>query len=465
MPHRLRQLLANLLSNVRAHTPPGTPATIMVRRVGDTAVIEVADAGPGLTDEQQSKAFERFYRADSSRRRGDGAGGSGLGLSIVASVAAAHGGAAEVRSLPGYGTVFTVRLPVDGTRVAAADIASSADDEARVNAPVSTLTVPSQEEHSVEPGGPGSLSGSAPRSGSARNHGSRGSDAMERLSTFVTAHRKWIYGLWLVAFITGIAASTTLSNHLDKTFSMPGQPGYVANQAILNEYGNGGMATPLVPVVQVPAGMSATDPRVTAAFASLESIPQARVADYANTHDSKFIGSDGRTTFALVFTPGGGGMGSTKAADDISAAAQQRLTAALPAGTTVRMTGEEPLQNNGSGSGKGLSILNEVLLGAVGALAVLLFVFASLLALVPLLVAAVSILIDVPAADPRHDDDHHVSVHRAVPRRADRARRGDRLLAAAGHPLARGARPRARQRRGGRRRDGDGRPRRACSPA
>jgi RND superfamily putative drug exporter len=183
-----------------------------------------------------------------------------------------------------------------------------------------------------------------------------------------------------------------LSNHLDKTFSMPGQPGYVANQAILDEYGNGGMATPLVPVVQVPAGMSATDPRVTAAFASLETIPQARVADYANTHDSKFIGSDGRTTFALVFTPGGGGMGSTKAADDISAAAQQRLTAALPAGTTVRITGEEPLQNNGSSSGKGLSILNEVLLGAVGALAVLLFVFASLLALVPLLVAAVSVL-------------------------------------------------------------------------
>lgn len=382
---RLRQLLANLLSNVRAHTPPGTAASISVRALSGTAVVEVADDGPGLSQEQQAKVFERFYRADASRRRGDGAGGSGLGLSIVASVAAAHGGTAEVRSTPGRGAVFTVRLPVEGTRAAAPETAAAADARA--------LTGRSQEPHSAKPGDPGSLPGSAPRAEAARDHGSRrGSGAMERLSTFVTAHRKWIYGLWLVAFIAGIAASSTLSNHLDKTFSMPGQQSYAANQAIVAEYGNGGMATPLVPVVRVPAGVSATDPRVIAAFGSLEKIPQARVADYANTQNPKFIGSDGRTTFALVFTPGGGGMSSGKAQDQISAAVQQRLAAALPAGSTVRITGEQPLQNNGSGSGKGLSIMNEILLGGVGALAVLLFVFASLLALVPLLVAAVSVL-------------------------------------------------------------------------
>jgi RND superfamily putative drug exporter len=213
---------------------------------------------------------------------------------------------------------------------------------------------------------------------------------MERLSTFVTTHRKWVYGLWLVLFIAGIAASSTLANHLDKTFSTPGQPGYVANQAIVAEYGNGGTASPLVPVVKVPAGVSATDPRVTAAFSALDAIPQARVADYANTHDAQFVGTDGRTTFALVFTPGGGGMGAQQIQDQISAQVQQKLTAALPAGTTVRMTGEEPLQNNGGGGG--LSILNEILIGGLGALAVLAFVFASFLALVPLLIAAVSVL-------------------------------------------------------------------------
>src|SRR6185312_16292235 len=73
---RLRQVLANLLANVRAHTPPGTSATISARRTQDGAVIEVADAGPGLTPDQQEMVFERFYRGDASRGRGrDGEGG------------------------------------------------------------------------------------------------------------------------------------------------------------------------------------------------------------------------------------------------------------------------------------------------------------------------------------------------------------------------------------------------------
>ncbi len=399
---RLRQLLANLLSNVRAHTPPGTPASVSVCQIGETAVIEVADAGPGLTAEQQAKVFERFYRADASRKRGDGVGGSGLGLSIVASVAEAHGGTAQVRSLPDRGTVFTVRLPLDGTRATQGTDAASAahvtgdgaaSHDAILDDPVPALTGPSQEPHRAAPAAAGSLSDSAPRTEPARDNGSRrGSDAMERLSTFVTTHRKWIYGFWLAAFIAGIAAASTLSNHLDKTFSMPGQPGYVASQAIRAEYGNGGQATALVPVVKVPAGDKATDPQVTAAFTALEKIPQVRVADYANTRDPKFLGSDGRTTFALIFTPGGSGFDAGQIQDSISAQAHKTLTAALPQGSVVNVTGEQPLQTNGSGSGKGLDILDEILLGALGALAVLLFVFASLLALVPLLVAAVSVL-------------------------------------------------------------------------
>jgi two-component system OmpR family sensor kinase len=94
---RLRQMLANLLSNVRAHTPPGTRATIGARREGGEAVLEVADQGPGLDEAKQKLVFERFYRADASRGRGDGTGGSGLGLSIVSSVAEAHGGTAARR--------------------------------------------------------------------------------------------------------------------------------------------------------------------------------------------------------------------------------------------------------------------------------------------------------------------------------------------------------------------------------
>ena len=84
----LRRVLDNLLSNLRSHTPDGTRATLSVRREGDLAVIEVADEGPGITDEQAHAVFERFFRADRSRSRATG--GAGLGLAIVASVTRAH---------------------------------------------------------------------------------------------------------------------------------------------------------------------------------------------------------------------------------------------------------------------------------------------------------------------------------------------------------------------------------------
>ena len=73
-------------------------------------VLSVTDTGNGLTEEEVSKVFERFYRGDASRHRGEG-GGSGLGLSIVAALVAAHGGTVGVDSTPGQGARFWVRLP------------------------------------------------------------------------------------------------------------------------------------------------------------------------------------------------------------------------------------------------------------------------------------------------------------------------------------------------------------------
>jgi two-component system OmpR family sensor kinase len=106
---RLRQVLDNLLANVRAHTPPGAAAVVRVRQDGDAAVLEVADSGTGLSEEQMAHVFERFYRGDASRSRDHG--GAGLGLAIVAAIVAAHGGAVEVESASGAGTTFRVRLP------------------------------------------------------------------------------------------------------------------------------------------------------------------------------------------------------------------------------------------------------------------------------------------------------------------------------------------------------------------
>jgi two-component system OmpR family sensor kinase len=107
---RLRQIVDNLLGNVRAHTPAGTPVSVRVAASNGSAVVEVADSGPGLGDEETDRVFERFYRADESRSRASG--GVGLGLSIVAAVAEAHGGSVAAQSEPGRGAVFRITLPL-----------------------------------------------------------------------------------------------------------------------------------------------------------------------------------------------------------------------------------------------------------------------------------------------------------------------------------------------------------------
>jgi two-component system OmpR family sensor kinase len=112
---RLRQVLANLLSNAARHTPAGTNVTASLARASGkpaepepTAVVSVTDDGPGIPADLQPSVFERFVRGDGSRSRV--VGGSGLGLSIVHAVTAAHGGHAEVTSRPGH-TRFTITLP------------------------------------------------------------------------------------------------------------------------------------------------------------------------------------------------------------------------------------------------------------------------------------------------------------------------------------------------------------------
>jgi two-component system OmpR family sensor kinase len=107
-PHRLHQVLVNLLANAGKHTPAGTTVTASVAEAGGECVVRVADDGPGIPPELLATVFERFARGDQSRSRA--AGSTGLGLAIVAAVVASHRGTVEVASTPGN-TVFTVRLP------------------------------------------------------------------------------------------------------------------------------------------------------------------------------------------------------------------------------------------------------------------------------------------------------------------------------------------------------------------
>jgi two-component system, OmpR family, sensor kinase len=116
---RLRQVIGNLMSNALIHTPDGTPIQVSVSsgildpRANDptpAVILDVTDHGPGMTQEQKRRVFERFYRADQARNRSTG--GSGLGLAIVNALVTAQGGVASVRSSPGKGATFRIALPL-----------------------------------------------------------------------------------------------------------------------------------------------------------------------------------------------------------------------------------------------------------------------------------------------------------------------------------------------------------------
>lgn len=131
--HKLRQVILNLVTNALRYTPEGTPLEIAVgtvdvlsgldddaalttrgmpsaqRGVARDAVIEIRDHGPGISEEDANRIFERFYRADTSRHRETG--GTGLGLAIVAAIVAQHDGSVRLSETPGGGATMSVRLP------------------------------------------------------------------------------------------------------------------------------------------------------------------------------------------------------------------------------------------------------------------------------------------------------------------------------------------------------------------
>ncbi|MGH3180977.1 MAG: MMPL family transporter, partial [Streptosporangiaceae bacterium] len=147
------------------------------------------------------------------------------------------------------------------------------------------------------------------------------------------------------------------------------------------------------PVITVPAGQKVTDPATAAAtgraFAALaRAIPDVRIADYATTHNPAFVTSDGRSTFALVYTVPVNGFGGS----NLGPAIDRAVTAAAPASWHVGVTGSQLLANGQPSSSKGTGIMAEAMIGSVGALVILALVFASFLALLPLLIGGISVL-------------------------------------------------------------------------
>jgi putative drug exporter of the RND superfamily len=217
---------------------------------------------------------------------------------------------------------------------------------------------------------------------------------MTTITRFALRHRRLVALVWLVVAVAGFVSVGPATNALSDQYSVPGREGYVTNTRIKAMFGNGGDGAPLVAVVTLPRGADAGSAQVRAGLADVSrriaaAVPHARIASYASTGDRAFVSRDGRTTFVVAYpppTPGSFGQNARAVA-----AARAALRGTTVAGAPVHLTGLNALSES-SGKGGGTGLLAESLLGGVGALLVLAFVFASLMAFVPLVVAVISIM-------------------------------------------------------------------------
>jgi RND superfamily putative drug exporter len=212
----------------------------------------------------------------------------------------------------------------------------------------------------------------------------------EPYSARVLRHRKLIVSVWILLAVVGAWAASSINDHLSQSFDAPGRPAFEANKQIVGQFGNGGVISPFV-LFADPHGSTrvAGSDLERAARQVAASVPGSRLAGPGDGGPAKaFESTDGQVGYALVFPPIG-----PEAPDknEAALAALQQAAAQHPVGgAPLRVTGVEALSEDSGGGGAGLLV--ETLIGALGALIVLALVFGSWLAIVPLLIAGVSIL-------------------------------------------------------------------------
>ncbi|HVE67938.1 MAG TPA: MMPL family transporter [Solirubrobacteraceae bacterium] len=219
---------------------------------------------------------------------------------------------------------------------------------------------------------------------------------MQRLTRRVLRHKRLVAISWVVLTIVGAAASGPATEALDQRFSVPGREGWETSQEILRVYGNGGESPPLVPIVTLPRGTTVASPGIRERLRTLEddvrrAAPGSRVAGYGSTGERAFVSRDGRTTFVYAFP--------TRSEDpfagnvDVQRKLRDALRTEQVGGAQVRLTGYDALYDSSGEGSEGPGLLLEAVLGGAGALLVLIFVFGSFLALVPLAMAVCSVLV------------------------------------------------------------------------
>ncbi|CAM3449497.1 MMPL family transporter [Kibdelosporangium persicum] len=212
---------------------------------------------------------------------------------------------------------------------------------------------------------------------------------MEKLSRYVVAHKRLVGWLTVFVVLLGGGALALVLPNVSERNAYPGLPGYEANQKIMETYGTGGYERPFIPVITLPAGASAQD--AGPAFDALEHQIKARVASYANTGDERFV--NGRTTFGLVFggpVEQGGIPGSALGEGaELDTTIGEIMRPLLPPGSTLRVTGLDTLATGADTGGLNVPVKLGITIGA--AIVILVWVFRSALAFVPLLTALIAL--------------------------------------------------------------------------
>ncbi|MEP6893810.1 MAG: MMPL family transporter, partial [Gaiellaceae bacterium] len=210
---------------------------------------------------------------------------------------------------------------------------------------------------------------------------------LERLAYFVIRRRRWIVLAWVFLTLFGLFTTTRLADRWFESFSIPGYSAYEANQRTLKTFGSGEQA-PLVAVFRSDGDVTAQKGIQQAVSKASAVSPGSRASSYFSTGSRAYVSKDGHSTFAEIYPPKNPGFSSTVPVKRVRAALKQ----ATPSGVTVNLTGRDPLFDDIGGTA-GPSLAIEILIGGVGALLVLLFVFGTLTAVsLPLVVAATSIL-------------------------------------------------------------------------
>ena len=210
----------------------------------------------------------------------------------------------------------------------------------------------------------------------------------EKLAHFVIRRRRWVVVTWILLFVIGLFTTSKIGDRWFESFSIPGYSAYEANQRTLKTFGSGEQA-PLVAVFHSNGDVTQQRGIEKAVQAGAKVNPGSRTNSIFSTDGAGYLVSkDRHTMFAEIYGPGTPGFNSNLRVKQVRAA----IRSATPAGVTVNVTGRDPLFEDIGGSG-GPSVLLEVLIGGVGALLVLLFVFGTLTAVsIPLVTAAASIL-------------------------------------------------------------------------